>query len=157
MGLSYAVSDRGACHLRTTFYKPELAGMIPPDAIQGKAAMLIDFENRLTLFDALILCRFYRDLYTWEELETLVQLVTGLPTSREDLRGKASAITDMTRRFNLREGLDSSHDRLPGRLHREPLPSGHALSEQELEYMLKDYYSLRGWDEQGRPAKTDLP
>jgi len=30
MGLGYAVSDRGACHLRATFYKPELSGIIPP-------------------------------------------------------------------------------------------------------------------------------
>lgn len=37
MGLAYAVSDRGACHLRATFYKPELAGMIDPDRIEGKA------------------------------------------------------------------------------------------------------------------------
>ncbi|MBW2082262.1 MAG: aldehyde ferredoxin oxidoreductase family protein, partial [Deltaproteobacteria bacterium] len=28
MGLAYATSDRGACHLRATFYKPELSGMI---------------------------------------------------------------------------------------------------------------------------------
>ena len=36
MGLAYAVSDRGACHLRTTFYKPELTGMIDPSQIEGK-------------------------------------------------------------------------------------------------------------------------
>ena len=53
MGLAYAVSDRGACHLRSTFYKPELAGMIDPEQIEGKAELFIDFEDRCTLFDCL--------------------------------------------------------------------------------------------------------
>ncbi len=148
MGLSYAISDRGACHLRTTFYKPELAGLIPPDQVQGKAEMLIDYEDRLTIFDSLILCRFHRDLYTWEELEKLIHLVTGLPSDKAELRAKAGAITDMTRQFNLREGLTPEHDRLPKRLHREALPSGHALSSEEMELMLSDYYRLRRWKQQ---------
>ena len=46
--------------------------MIDPDVIQGKAELFIDFEERLTLFDALILCRFCRDLYPWEELEHMI-------------------------------------------------------------------------------------
>lgn len=151
MGLAYATSDRGACHLRTTFYKPELAGLIAPDAVKGKAEMLIDYEDRLNIFDSLIFCRFYRDLYPWEELEKIVPLVTGLPASTKDLRKKASLIADMTRTFNLREGLLPEQDRLPIRLHREALPSGHSITEQELATMLGEYYSLRGWDEKGGP------
>lgn len=152
MGLSYATSDRGACHLRTTFYKPELAGMIPPATIEGKAELLTDFEDRLTIFDTLILCRFYRDLYTWEELEKVIGMVTGLPASKEDLRKKAAAISTMTRQFNLREGLKPEQDRLPKRLHREALPTGQSLGEGEMEQMLKEYFHLRGWDEHGVPA-----
>ncbi|MGM0665618.1 MAG: aldehyde ferredoxin oxidoreductase family protein [Thermodesulfobacteriota bacterium] len=152
MGLSYATSDRGACHLRTTFYKPELAGLIAPDAIHGKAEMLVDYEDRLNIFDSLIFCRFYRDIYPWEELEKIVLLTTGIPASTEDLRGKASFIADMTRSFNLREGLKPEQDRLPMRLCREALPSGHRISEQELGTMVKDYYTHRGWDaKEGRP------
>ena len=151
MGLSYATSDRGACHLRTTFYKPELAGMIPAAAIEGKADLLTDFEDRLTIFDTLILCRFYRDLYTWEELEKVIGMATGLPASKEELRKKAAAISTMTRQFNLREGLKPEQDRLPKRLHREALPTGQSLSEEEMEQMLKDYFQLRGWDEYGIP------
>jgi aldehyde:ferredoxin oxidoreductase len=63
MGLAYATSDRGACHLRATFYKSELSGMISPEQIAGKAELFIEFEDRLTIFDILILCRFYRDFY----------------------------------------------------------------------------------------------
>jgi len=149
MGLAYATSDRGACHLRTTFYKPELAGLIAPDAIQGKAEMLIDYEDRLNIFDSLIFCRFYRDLYPWEELEKIVSLVTGNHLSTQDLRKKASIIADMTRTFNLREGLKPEQDRLPPRLCRQALPSGHRITEQELATMVKEYYSHRGWNENG--------
>jgi aldehyde:ferredoxin oxidoreductase len=151
MGLSYATSDRGACHLRTTFYKPELAGMIPPDQIQDKAELLIDFEDRLTIFDALILCRFYRDLYTWEKLQELISLTTGLQATKEDLQRIASRITDMTRAFNLREGLTHLDDTLPEKILTQPLPTGESLTREELETMLQDYYRLRGWDSEGRP------
>jgi aldehyde:ferredoxin oxidoreductase len=153
MGLSYATSDRGACHLRTTFYKPELAGMIPPDQIQDKAELLIDFEDRLTIFDALILCRFYRDLYTWDKLQELISLTTGLQATKEDLRRIASRITDMTRAFNLREGLTHLDDTLPEKILTQPLPTGESLSREELETMLQDYYRLRGWDSEGRPKR----
>ena len=154
MGLAYATSDRGACHLRTTFFRPELAGLSPPDEIQGKAEMLVDYEDRLNLFDALILCRFYRDLYPWEELEKVIHLVTGKRSSKRELQKIASRIADMTRTFNLREGLKPEHDRLPQRLHREPLPSGQRLTEDELQHMVEEYYRLRGWDEKGVPAAS---
>jgi aldehyde:ferredoxin oxidoreductase len=151
MGLAYATSDRGACHLRTTFFRPELSGIIAPDIIKGKAEMLVDYEDRLNLFDALILCRFYRDLYPWEELEKVIHLVTGKRLSKDELQKTASRIADMTRTFNIREGLKPEHDRLPKRLHREPLPSGQQLSEEELQYMIDEYYRLRGWDAEGVP------
>jgi aldehyde:ferredoxin oxidoreductase len=153
MGLTYATSDRGACHLRTTFYKPELSGMIAPDTIEGKAELLIDFEDRLTIFDTLVFCRFYRDLYTWEELEKVISMVTGLAVTKEELRRMAASIATMTRRFNLQEGLKPEQDRLPKRIHREALPSGHSLSEAEMEQMLKEYFVLRGWGEAGIPPE----
>ncbi|KHK04151.1 aldehyde ferredoxin oxidoreductase family protein [Desulfovibrio sp. TomC] len=152
MGLAYATSDRGACHLRTTFYKPELAGMIPTDQVENKAALLIEFEDRLTIFDTLILCRFFRDLYTWEELSQVISLATGLDASEAALKRRAAAIADMTRTFNLREGLTPADDRLPARLHRESLPSGKHLPLESLETMLADYYRLRSWSPEGVPG-----
>ena len=152
MGLTFGTSPRGACHLRTTFYKPELSGMIPPDQIEDKAAMLIDFENRLNIFDTLILCRFYRDLYTWAELEKAIALATGV-AGREELEQIAVRVTDMTRLFNIREGLTAADDRLPDRLHREKLPDGRSLTAEEMETLLQDYYRLRGWDAAGVPAQ----
>ncbi len=45
-------------------------------------------------------------------------------------------------------------DRLPARLHKKALPDGRALSAEEMEYMLLEYYQLRGWDSQGIPAEN---
>jgi len=145
MGLTFGTSPRGACHLRTTFYKAELSGMIPPDQIHDKAEMLVDFEDRLCLFDTLILCRFYRDLYSWNELNEILRLVTGKDYTIEQWRKKASEIINLTRTFNLREGLHPAEDRLPKRLHKEALPKGEQLTEEEMEQLLTDYYQLRGW------------
>jgi len=113
--------------------------------------MLTDYEDRLNIFDTLVLCRFYRDLYSWEELEKVLPLVSGLPSSKEDLRKVARTIVNMTRTFNLQEGLQLEDDLLPRRLHKEALPSGKSLSAEEMEYMLLDYYRLRGWSETGIP------
>lgn len=146
MGLAYATSDRGACHLRSTFYKPELAGMIPPDQVEGKAAMFTEWEDRLTLQDTLILCRFFRDLYLWDAFSTLIRGTTGLDLDRVALRRLAGDVLDLGRRFNQREGLTLADDTLPARMLREPLEdSGRTLPAEDLQRMVAEYHRLRGW------------
>ena len=157
VGLGYATSDRGACHLRATFYKPELSGMIDPNTIEGKAAMFVDFEDRLTLFDALILCRFFRDLYPWESLSQTVRGVTGLKADEKKLKEISANIANIVRTFNIREGLKTEDDRLPSRLYREALKGGHRITETELVKMVSDYYRVRGWDKEGTPPAPGTP
>jgi aldehyde:ferredoxin oxidoreductase len=150
MGLAYATSDRGACHLRSTFYKPELAGIIPPDQIEGKAKLFIDYEDRLNIHDALILCRFYRDIYLWDSLSEIIEVTTGLRLDESQLRKISSNIQNETRRFNLREGV--GEDTLPQRFFEEPLgPEGKVITHADFQRMLHDYYMLRGWSREGIP------
>jgi len=152
MGLAYGTSDRGACHLRATFYKPEVANMIDPDQIEGKAEMFAEWEDRLIIFDTLIFCRFYRDLYQWDELATVIKGVTGLALDRESLRTIAGNISSDTRRFNIQEGLKPEEDRLPKRFYKEVLPETQkVITEEQMEQLLYDYYKARGWDDLGRP------
>ncbi len=151
MALGYATSDRGACHLRATFYKAELSGMIDKDQIEGKAELFIDFENRLLLFDTLIFCRFYRDLYTWERMGEIITAVTGMNGEKNVLQEKAASIATLIRKFNLREGLRPEDDRLSKGLYRKLQDTGISITEGELAYMVKDYYHLHGWNEEGRP------
>lgn len=146
VGLGYATSARGACHLRATFYKPELSGMISPSAVEGKAALYIEFEDRLTIFNTLINCTFYRDLLQWDELQTIVKALTGWDYSVEEMRRMANEIVTMSHDFNLREGLGRASDNLPERLYRQKLPeTGASITREEMDYMLGDYYSMRGW------------
>jgi aldehyde:ferredoxin oxidoreductase len=151
MGLAYGTSDRGACHLRATFYKAELSGMIPPDQIAGKAELFIEFESRLAIFDTLILCRFYRDFYDWDRLAKAIELVTGLDASKETLKKKALSLATLVRRFNLQEGMTPADDRLPRFLHQPLADTAKVITEAEMETMLADYYRLHGWDENGLP------
>jgi len=150
-GLAFAVSDRGACHLRATFHNPELKGMIRPEVTRGKAGLLIDFEDRLMLMDAFILCRFFRDIYPWDRLSRIVEMTIGLKADKAVLQKIASEISTLTRCFNIREGLTSEDDSLPKRFYKEILKTGHVVKETDLEVMLKDYYTLRGWNENGVP------
>jgi aldehyde:ferredoxin oxidoreductase len=152
MGLSFGTSPRGACHLRTTFYKPEASNMIDPDQIHDKAEMLVEWEDRLIIFDTLVLCRFYRDLYQWNLLSDMIKAATGLDLSIDKMRRIAGRISDNTRRFNLREGLSLSDDHLPTRFYKEALPeTGKTITRDQMEQLLSDYYDARGWDSNGIP------
>jgi aldehyde:ferredoxin oxidoreductase len=152
MGLAYGSSARGACHLRSTFYKPELSNIIHRDQIDGKAALFSEWEDRLVVFDTLILCRFYRDLYQWGELSEIIRGVTGLSMDVEDLRKVASNVINDTRRFNIQEGLTREDDRLPKRFLTQALPeTGNRITEEQMCQLLDDYYEVRGWDKDGVP------
>jgi aldehyde:ferredoxin oxidoreductase len=147
MGLAYATSDRGACHLRATFYKSELSGQIDPNQIKGKAKLFVDYEDKMTLFDALILCRFYRDLITWEDLREIIKASSGLSLNKKSLKTIASGIINLARTFNAREGLTKKEDKLPRRFFREVIQgTGKTIHPDDLEVMLKEYYQLRGWN-----------
>lgn len=125
--------------------------MIPPKQVEGKAELLIAFEDRLTLFDMLILCRFYRDLYSWEKLLEMIRVVTGMEASEKRLREMAGLLTTLIRHFNLREGLQAEDDRLPKYLYNKGGCSKETLTEKELRVMVQEYYRVRGCDEEGRP------
>lgn len=146
MGLAFAVSDRGACHLRAGVYKAEFAGWMDRTSAEGKADLVLDFEDRHTLFDTLILCRFYRDMIGWDDLPVVIRGLTGLELDKAGLQALSARIADVIRQYNLREGMVPADDTLPQRLLQEPLqPSGETLGEAELQQMLDEYYALRGW------------
>jgi aldehyde:ferredoxin oxidoreductase len=70
----------------------------------------------------------------------------------EGLRAISSSIQNATRRFNLREGLSPKEDTLPKRLFDEPLGKDKkTIRREDLQKMLQEYYSLRGWGSEGIP------
>jgi aldehyde:ferredoxin oxidoreductase len=146
MGLGYAVSDRGACHLRATFYKPELAGLIDPRDNNGKAELFLQYEDRLTIYDTLVLCRFFRDLVFWDELSTLCKATMGLDLGEEDFREIAASITDVIRKFNVQEGVTPRDDFLPAPFFSTPIGEEKlVLDRDKFRELVDDYYTLRGF------------
>ncbi len=143
MGLSYAVAARGACHLRGTFYKVELSGEMDRTQIEGKAKLMVDYEDRCAIFDSLILCRFYRDFILWEELAEIIKATTGMSVSKSQLEVLANNITQQSREYNKREGLDGSTDTLPKRFLTEPTEEGATIRAEELQTMINEYNQIR--------------
>ena len=149
MGLGYATATRGACHLRATMYKPELIGVIDPQAIEGKAAIYCDWEDRLTIMDTLLYCRFYRDLVQWPYITAVVNAAVGADYSEDDMHRIANRIVTMSHDFNAARGIGRESERLPEWVSDKPMEDEGALTfpQAEMEYMLADYYRIRGWGE----------
>ncbi len=148
MGLGYATTARGACHLRATMYKPELMGIIDPQAIEGKAAVYCDWEDRLAIMDCLIYCRFYRDLVQWPYITQVVNAAIGTDYTEDDLHRVANRIITMTHDCNRARGIGRESERLPEWVSDRPREdTGWTFPQSEMEYMLRDYYRIRGWGE----------
>jgi aldehyde:ferredoxin oxidoreductase len=151
MGLSYAMTERGACHLRTTFYKAELSGQSDPTTTDGKGAAVVDWENRLCIMDTLIYCRFYRDLVPWPFITAVVNAVVGTQYSPQQLADLANRIVGETHEFNRRRGFGARHERLPVWITEHPLTSTTggtwSLTADELQLMRREYYAARSWGE----------
>jgi aldehyde:ferredoxin oxidoreductase len=157
MGLGYSVSDRGACHLRSSFYMLELAGEVPKEQVEGKAKLFFDKENRNTIEDSLILCRFYMKFIDWDGLATIIKSITGMDFTKEDLTKLASRVTTLSREFNIREGWTREDDSLPTKFYKEPIgpKKNLLLRKEDVDRMIKDYYELHGWDESGIPLTQE--
>ena len=149
MGLGFATTARGACHLRATMYKPELIGVIDPQIVEGKAAVYCDWEDRLTIMDCLVYCRFYRDLVQWPYITAVVNAIIGTDYTEDDLHRVANRIVTMTHDFNAARGIGRETERLPEWVSDKPMEDETAWSfpQSEMEYMLADYYRIRGWGE----------
>jgi len=159
MGLGYAVSSRGACHLRSTVQIPEIRGVIDRFDYEQKAQWVVDLENRYAIFDSLIICRFIRDALPWEKLPRILKALTGVNFTEEELKALGNNIVTLARLFNVREGITSKDDNLPRRFFEKPLPAGGSkgitANKEKFAKTVKEYYELRGWDSKGVPKVTE--
>jgi aldehyde:ferredoxin oxidoreductase len=149
MGLGFATTSRGACHLRATFYKAELAGFSDPKVFEGKAAVYVDWEDRLCIMDTLIFCRFYRDLVPWPYITQVVNAAIGADYTEDDLHALAARIITATHKFNEDRGFEPRvKERLPAWITgRETEDDLHlTVTQDEMDFMVSDYYRERGWE-----------
>ena len=155
MGLAYATSDRGACHQRAWIVKSELNDPeLERFSFEKKARLVKDVQDERAAFFSLVLCDFAP--ISEEYCVEMWNRATGFNHTTGSYLKCGERIWNLIRLFNLREGWQSGDDKLPPRFFKEPFNKGPAkgvlLVEEDFNKSLKEYYSLRGWDERGIPT-----
>jgi len=150
MGIAYATSNRGACHLRAYTPASEL-GLIPlktdPLEWKGKGELTKLLQDLHAFSDSMNLCKFSAFAEGAEEYAAQFSAVTGIPFTAEDVLKTGERIYNLERYYNNLAGFREGSDYLPERFLKEPstMPGseGHVC---ELEQMLEEYYQVRGWE-----------
>jgi aldehyde:ferredoxin oxidoreductase len=157
MALGYAISERGACHLRGAPLSEVLGGADPltPDA---KAQLFREHQSESALWNSAVLCCFPGFGMNLKELWQLVNAVTGFEYgSVKEFEQVGERISTLCRLFNTREGFDRRQDTLPARNLSQSMAEGPARGQVvELDGMLDDYYARMGWDKNGIPTMQRL-
>jgi len=159
MALAYATSDRGACHQRAWTVRAEIEGKLEPRfSTKGRARFVKETQDERAMCFSLVLCDFAP-----LEVKHFVELLnkaTGFNFTVEDYLKTGERIWNLTRLFNVREGITRKDDTLPPRFMEEPLPEGatkgQVVTKEMLDEMLDEYYALRGWDKNGVPTEEKL-
>ncbi len=160
MALGYAIAGRGADHLGTMAYAIDIAGRAGGrySLEKEKVVAVRDMENLGALMDSLLLCKFGRYIYNFQNIAEMLNLVTGYNYTVEQVVEVAERIITLTRLINVKMGVDRSKDQLPQRFY-EPVEfegKEYKLAREEFEKALNMYYELRGWDERGVPRESKL-
>jgi aldehyde:ferredoxin oxidoreductase len=160
MGLGYATSNRGACHLKAYTVAAEILGLprqMDPRATEGKAELTKIFQDATATVDATGLCQFLTFGIGLEEILPQLSAATGVTYTMDDLMKIGERIWNLERLWNERSGMDGKEDTLPKRILEEPIPTGPAKGQvNRLGEMLPEYYRLRGWTEDGRITPEKL-
>lgn len=151
MGLGYATSNRGACHLRGYTAASELGLISPktdPLAWEGKGALMKVFQDLLAFSDSLDLCKFSSFAEGAGEYAAQYAAMTGIEGfTADDVLRTGERIYNLERYYNECAGEMPGSDVLPRRFLEEPstMPGseGHVC---ELDLMLEEYYAARGWE-----------
>jgi len=166
-GLTYAIASRGGDHLRAEpffelterydeaekrFGIRDVANRLSDN---GKAVLVEYTERQALLTDCMTMCKnigLSMDVLDFEFASRLLTAGTGLPFSPEIVDEALKGIIDKDRRMNIDFGIDAGADTLPKRFTHEPLKEGPSKGTVvPVKKMVKDYYRLRGWDENGKP------
>ncbi|MBS1269647.1 MAG: putative oxidoreductase YdhV [Gammaproteobacteria bacterium] len=147
MGLGYATGNRGACHMKHDTFSQDTKDQ----SGSGKAKPVKNSQDAIAVVDSSGLCIFpLGSGWKFDDYRELLNAACGRDWSKDDLRRIGERIWNLERHFNERAGFTGADDTLPRRLLETPAPSGTAKGKVcELDKMLKEYYQLRGWNEDG--------
>ena len=169
-GLGFATAYTGADHCRSYAFQEVFGVPIPWEvdrfAIENKGRLTVwNQDVRTATLDCAPMCAFLLDMAVpataCQNTAALMEAVTGLVLTPEEVMKVGERINNLAKAFNVREGFTRADDTLPERLMTEPLQAGasrgHMISREDLDTMLDEYYEFRGWDvKTGRPTRAKL-
>lgn len=156
IGLAYATSNRGACHLRGYTVASEILGIpekTDPLETDGKAGLVKAFQDATAVVDSAGLCVFTTFAWSLEDIAPQIDAACEGDWSVERCLEVGERIWNMERDFNLAAGLTGKDDTLPKRLLKDVAKTGPAKGKaNDLHLMLPEYYEVRGWSPDGVPT-----
>jgi len=168
-GLNYATSYTGADHNRGYAFQ-EVFGIPVPEAVdrfavEGKGKLTKwNQDTRAVTCDCATMCAFLLDMavpaIATQNTADLLEAVSGIKLTADEVYQVGERLNNLAKAFNVKAGFTRSDDTLPERLMTEPLQAGaskgQVVSKDDLEKMLDEYYTARGWDKAGVPTKAKL-
>jgi aldehyde:ferredoxin oxidoreductase len=160
MGLAYATSNRGGCHLKAYTVSAEILGIpekMDPLTTEGKAGLTKLFQDVTSAFDASGLCLFLSFGIGLDDVLPQLSAATGFDYDMDSALKAGERIFNLERQWLLKAGFSGADDKLPDRMTKDQIPDGPTKGEvSRLSEMLPEYYELRGWDSDGAPTKGKL-
>jgi len=160
MGLTYATSNRGACHLRSYTVSSEILGIpekTDPTASEGKAGLVMAFQDATGAVDSSGLCLFTTFAWSLDDIAPQIDAACEGDWTAERLVEVGERVWNLERMYNIRAGFTGADDTLPKRLLKDAAKTGPAEGKvSELGKMLPEYYELRGWTADGVPSNETL-
>ena len=154
MALTYATSNRGACHLRSYTVASEVLGIpVKTDPLEneGKAELVKAFQDATAVVDSAGLCVFTTFAWGMENIAPQIEAACEGDWSVDRCLEVGERIWNLERDFNLRAGITGEQDTLPKRLLKDAAKVGPAEGRvADLDKMLPEYYQIRGWTEDGQ-------
>jgi len=153
IGLAYATSNRGACHLRGYTIASEILGIpekTDPLESDGKAELTKAFQDATAAVDSAGLCVFTTFAWTMDDIAPQVDAACEGNWTPERMIEVGERIWNMEREYNTKAGLTAADDNLPDRLKTLAANTGPATGKvSEVDKMLPEYYAARGWNSDG--------
>ncbi len=152
MGIGFATSNRGACHLRGYTPAAEVVHWVlgesmvaDPLAWKGKGQLQAIFQNVYGFTDSADVCKFSTFAVPLAVFAELYTAVTGVPLDADGLLKIGERVYNLERYYNNLNGFREGSDTLPQRFLKEKGTGPASDSVCELDEMLDEYYAFRGW------------
>jgi aldehyde:ferredoxin oxidoreductase len=158
MALAYATADRGGDHLRAWTVGAEVTTKLTLEDLVNLTKYL---QDRNAALWTLIACDNIPSNAIRppdEMIRIYIKMLNtlGLNYDEESFLKLGERIYNLTRLFNVREGVRRKDDDLPPRFYKPREDTGWVITREDFEKMLNLYYTKRGWSSDGVPLKETL-